>query len=76
MQRAGIAADDAGRVAQQSHQWAELSIVGDRIGVATVIADGECKIILAGAVIHHAAQAKGCLEYFAEFAEAFGRPAF
>jgi hypothetical protein len=70
MKRAGIAADDARRVAQESHQRAKLSIVRHWISVTAAIADGERKIIFAGAVIHHAAEAKGVSNHFAEMAEA------
>ena len=57
VKRAGVAADDARGLAQESHQRAKLAIVRHGIGVTTSVADGERKIILAGAVIHHAAEA-------------------
>ena len=76
MKRAGIAADDARRVAQESHQWTKRTIVRYRISVTAAFADGQRKIVFAGAVIHHAAEAKGVSNHFAELAEAFGRPTF
>ena len=57
MERAGVAADDARGTAQEGHQGPKISIVRHGIGVTAAIADGKRKIILTGAVIHHAAEA-------------------
>ena len=57
MQRAGVAADDARGTAQEGHQGSKLSIVRHGVSVTAAIADGKRKIILAGAVIHHTAEA-------------------
>ena len=75
MKRASIAADDAGCVAQESHQWSKRTIVKHRISVATAFADGESKIVLTGTEIHHATQANGISNHFAEVTKSFRRPA-
>jgi len=76
VQRAGIAADDARRVAQESHQWTEWTIVRHWVCVAAAFADGEGEIVFAGAIVHNAANAERFSNHAAEVAEALRRPAF
>jgi hypothetical protein len=51
MQRTGIAADDAARVAQKSHELAERTIVSDGVSIPTGRFDGSKQILFTGAII-------------------------
>src|ERR1700690_2156825 len=51
MKRSSIAADNAGRVVQESHQRPERPVVRHRVGIAAAFADGEREIVFARAVI-------------------------
>jgi hypothetical protein len=64
MQRPGVSADDTKRVAQESHQWAKVPIVEERIGGAAGIADRGGESFFPGAIIDDAAQAKRISDFF------------
>src|SRR5258708_34318466 len=75
MQRTRIAADDAKRVSQESHQWAEVAMIEEWIRGAAGFVDLGRQLFFTRAVVDDAAQAQ-CFTYlFAEHAEPLGRPA-
>jgi hypothetical protein len=75
MERTGIPAHDASRVAQESHQGTKRTIVRHRVGIAAAFPDRKGQVIFAGTVVHDTSQAKSVSDQLAELTKAFGRPA-
>jgi hypothetical protein len=76
MEGTGVSADDALRALEKGHELAEFAVVEEGIGVAAggFYRGGES--FFAGAVVDYAARVQFGANFLAEFAEAFGGPAF
>ncbi len=75
VQGTGVTADNAHRVAQQSHQRAELAVVQQRISIATSGAHRGCQVVFPGTVVYDAAQAQSVAQLHAKRTKSLSRPA-
>ena len=76
MKRASVSADDADRVAQESHELAEFSIVNEGLRIAASSFHGGGERIFAGTVVDDAGNSKVVADFLAELAKAISGPAF
>src|SRR5437763_16436922 len=75
MQWAGVTPDDAGRIAEKSHELSEGPIVSDGVSLATRRFDRGGEVLFTRAIVQYATQSQSVSHSLAQRTVAIRRPA-